>query len=134
MIGLLVVGHCRLAEELLAVAELIVGKIPNCTAICIGPEERVEEIGRKLEEAINNLDDGSGVLILTDLFGGTPTNVSLSFLQEKKVEVISGVNLPMLLKLSTARTDKSLNELARIGKEAGRENISIASEIMKKRV
>lgn len=134
MVGIVLVTHCGIAEEMLKVAEIIVGPIPNCQAVCIGPEESIDEIGRKLETAIKEADQGRGVLALTDLFGGTPSNVSLSFLQDKKVEVLSGVNLPMLLKISSSRGDKSLAEVAKLAKAAGRNNISLASEIMRKKV
>jgi PTS system mannose-specific IIA component len=134
MVGIIIVTHCNLADELFEAAELIVGKIPNCVPVSIDPNEGIDEIGKKVETAIESVDRGNGVLILTDLFGGTPSNVSLSFLQDKKVEVLSGVNLPMLLKLSTSRGDLELREAARMAKAAGKKNISLASEITNKRI
>ncbi len=134
MVGLIVVTHCSIADELVRAASMIVGEIPQCVTIGIGPEEKIEKIAERLEQALAAVDTGEGVLILTDLFGGTPSNVSLSFLQDKKVEVVSGINLPMILKLSLGRQGKDLREVAREAREAGRKNISVASEIMKKRV
>ena len=134
MVGIVIITHCQIADELVRAASLIVGEIPACIAISISPEEKLESIDERLEQAMLSVDQGDGILILTDLFGGTPSNVSLSFLQDKKVEVVSGVNLPMLLKISVAREGKELKEVAREAREAGRKNISVASEIMKKKV
>lgn len=134
MVGLVVVSHCQIAEELVKAASLIVGEIKGCVPIGIDPEEKLEKISERLEQALASVDEGEGVLVLTDLFGGTPSNVSLSFLQEKKVEVVSGVNLPMLLKVSIDRAGKDLKEVARLARDVGRKNISVASEILKKRV
>jgi len=134
MVGLVVITHLGIADELLKAAELILGKIPACIPIGIPAEEKLEKIAGRLDQALAQLDEGQGVVVLTDLFGGTPSNVSLSFLQEKKVEVVSGVNLPMLLKISVSRQGKDLKEVVRVARDAGRKNISVASEIMKKRV
>ena len=134
MVGLIVITHCRIAEELVKAAELILGQIPDCVPIGISANENLEKIGERLEKALAQVDKGEGAVILTDLFGGTPSNVSLSFLQENKIEVVSGVNLPMLLKISVGRQDKDLKEIVRTARDAGRKNISVASEIMKKRV
>jgi len=134
MVGVIIISHCKIAEELLKAAQVILGEIPSCIAIGIAPEEKLEKIAERLEQALAQVDEGEGVLILTDLFGGTPSNVSLSFLQEKKVEVVSGVNLPMVLKIGVGRHKKDLKEVVRIARDAGRKNISVASEIMKKRV
>jgi PTS system mannose-specific IIA component len=134
MVGIVVVTHCRLADELLAAAELIVGKVPQCVAISIDPGEGIAQIGQKVEDAIATVDTGQGVLILTDLFGGTPSNVSLSFLKEKKVEVLSGVNLPILIKLCTSRGEQDLREVAKMARAAGKKNISLGSEILKKKI
>ena len=134
MVGIVVVTHCRLADELLAAAELIVGKVPQCVAVSIDPGEGIAQIGRKVEDAIAAVEGGRGVLILTDLFGGTPSNVSLSFLKEKKVEVLSGVNLPILIKLCTGRGEQELREVAKMARAAGKKNISLGSEILKKKI
>jgi len=134
MVGLIVITHCQIAEELVKAAELILGDIPACVPIGIAADEKLEKIAERVETALSKVNESEGVIILTDLFGGTPSNVSLSFLQEQKVEVVSGVNLPMLLKISVSRQGKNLKEIIRIARDAGRKNISVASEIMKKRV
>ena len=134
MVGIIIVAHLRLGEELLAVAELILGKLKHFEAVSINPTEGVEEIKEKISEAIRKVDRGKGVLILTDMFGGTPSNISLSFLEEWKIEVITGVNLPMLLKLSTYEGEENLAELAKFIKTYGQKNINLASEILKKNV
>ena len=134
MVGIVVVTHCRLADELLAAAELIVGKVPKCVAVSIDPGEGIARIGQKVEDAIAAVEGSQGVLILTDLFGGTPSNVSLSFLKEKKVEVLSGVNLPILIKLCTGRGEQELREVAKMARTAGKKNISLGSEILKKKI
>jgi PTS system mannose-specific IIA component len=134
MVGIIIVTHLRLGEELLAVAELILGKLKHFEAVSINPTEGVEEITDKISEAIRKVDSGKGVLILTDMFGGTPSNISLSFLEEWKIEVITGVNLPMLLKLSTYEGEENLAELAKFIKTYGQKNINLASEILKKNV
>jgi PTS system mannose-specific IIA component len=134
MVGIIIVTHLRLGEELLAVAELILGKLKQFEAVSIDPKEGVEEITEKISEAVRKVDRGKGVLILTDMFGGTPSNISLSFLEEWKIEVITGVNLPMLLKLSTYEEERDLAELAEFIKTYGQKNINLASEILKKNV
>jgi PTS system mannose-specific IIA component len=134
MVGIVIVTHLRLGEELLAVAELIVGKLKQFEAVSINPTEEVEEMREKISAAIRKVDGGKGVLILTDMFGGTPSNISLSFLEEWKIEVITGVNLPMLLKLSTYEGEEDLAELAEFIKTYGQKNINLASEILKKNV
>jgi len=132
MVGIVIVTHLKLGEELLAVAELIVGKPEQFQAVSINPKDGVEEIKEKISEAIRRVDRGKGILILTDMFGGTPSNICLSFLEEWKIEVITGVNLPMLLKLSTYEEEKDLDELAEFIKTYGQKNINLASEILKK--
>jgi PTS system mannose-specific IIA component len=134
MVGIVIITHLRLGEELLAVVQLIVGKLKQFEAVSIDPTEEVEEIREKISAAIRKVDRGKGVLILTDMFGGTPSNISLSFLEEWKIEVITGVNLPMLLKLSTYEGEKDLAELAEFIKTYGQKNINLASEILKKNV
>ena len=134
MVGIVIVTHLKLGEELLAVAELIVGKLKQFQAVSINPKEGVEEIKERISEAIRRVDKGKGILILTDMFGGTPSNICLSFLGEWKIEVITGVNLPMLLKLSTYEGEGDLVELAQFIKTYGQKNINLASEILKKNV
>jgi len=134
MIGVVVVGHCRLPEELISAAELIVGKLKGFQGVSIGPSSNPDEIRDRIAGAIRKVDSGSGVLILTDMFGGTPSTISFSFLEENRIEVVTGVNLPMLLKLSTSGTEMALRELAQFIKGYGQKNINIASEILSKNV
>jgi mannose PTS system EIIA component len=135
MAGVVVVTHCHLAEELIAAAELVVGEdLKQFQPVSINPKEGSEEIREKIISAIRKVDEGKGVLILTDMYGGTPSNISLSFLEEKKIEVITGVNLPMLLKLATYQDDMDLETLAVFITDYGQRNINLASEVLKKRV
>jgi len=134
MVGVVVVTHGNLSRDLLEVTELIVGACPNIVPVTIAPEEGISDIAKKVESAIKDADKGTGTLILTDLFGGTPSNVSLSFLEENKVEVLSGVNLPMMIKIATHSEHSGLKELSKLAKNAGKKNISLASEIMRKKV
>jgi PTS system mannose-specific IIA component len=135
MIGVVIVTHCRLAEELIAAARLVVGEeLKQFQPVSIGPTEGTEDIRGKIIGAIRKVDEGQGVLILTDMYGGTPSNISLSFLEEKKIEVITGVNLPMLLKLATHPNEMDLEKLAVFITEYGQRNINLASEVLKKRV
>jgi mannose PTS system EIIA component len=132
MIGLLVVTHRGLAAELIATAELIVGKIENCVGLSIDPLLPVEDLRRQLTKAIEEVNLGDGVIVLTDMFGGTPSNLSLSFLNQKGIEVVTGVNLPMLIKLAGGREKAKVDELAQFIKNYGRRSISLASEILTK--
>jgi PTS system mannose-specific IIA component len=135
MIGVVIVTHCRLAEELIAAARLVVGEeLKQFQPVAIGPSEGTEDIREKIIGAIRKVDEGQGVLILTDMYGGTPSNISLSFLEERKIEVITGVNLPMLLKLATHHNDMDLEKLAVFITDYGQRNINLASEVLKKRV
>ena len=135
MVGVVVVTHCHLAEELIAAAKLVVGEeLKQFQPVSIDPKEGSEEIREKIIAAIRKVDKGQGVLILTDMYGGTPSNISLSFLAEKKIEVITGVNLPMLLKLATYSSDMDLETLAVFITDYGQRNITLASEVLKKRV
>ncbi len=135
MVGVVVVTHCRLGEELIAAAQLVVGEeLKNFQSVSIDPKEDTEEIREKIIAAIRKVESGGGVLILTDMYGGTPSNISLSFLEEKKIEVITGVNLPMLLKLATYQDDMDLESLAAFITDYGQKNINLASEVLKKKV
>lgn len=134
MVGILVVTHRRLAEELIATAELIVGKIDGCVGLSLDPDLPVDDLRRQIDEAMAEVNDGDGVIVLTDMFGGTPSNLSLSFLNQERVEVVTGVNLPMLLKLSHSREEPRVDELARLIKDHGRRSISLASEILDQEV
>ena len=128
--GLLVVTHGRLAEELVHAAQTIVGAHEAFEAVTIGWHDDPGEARGRIEGAIRRVDRGGGVLVLTDMFGGTPTNLALSFLEPGRVEVITGVNLPMLIKLATLAESKSLEDLAAFIKQYGQRNISVASELL----
>jgi PTS system mannose-specific IIA component len=130
MTGVLVVAHYRLGEELLQALRLIVPESRGFAAVSVEPKQSVEEMRAAIAEAIDRVDEGAGVLILTDMFGGTPSNIALSFLGERKIEVVTGVNLPMLIKLATSRKEQPLDELARFIKGYGQRNISLASELL----
>ena len=135
MVGVVIVTHCHLAEELIAAAQLVVGEeLRQFQPVSIDPKEGSEEIREKIIAAIRKVDRGQGVLILTDMYGGTPSNISLSFLEERKIEVITGVNLPMLLKLATYKNEMSFEELAFFITDYGQRNINLASEVLKTRV
>ncbi len=133
LIGVIAISHCKLAEEMLKVAEMIVGPLRNCKAICFGPEQPVDELIKLLRDTLKEVDRGKGVLILTDLFGGTPANISLSFLGPG-VEVVCGMNLPMLIKLAGCRGGHSLQETAALVKEYGQRHITLASEVLSRSV
>ena len=130
MIGIVVVAHFNLAREMVAATELIVGKQERFAYVDIFPDEEVDKIKKKLTEALKSVDSGEGAIILTDMFGGTPSNISLSFLQEGKVEVVTGTNLPMLIKLVTYRQGKSLSELASFIASYGKKNIYLATDVL----
>ncbi len=134
MIGVLITTHGNLGSELIKAAELIRGRMKGIIPISVDQTKGVEDLRKEISTAIKKLDQGQGVLILTDLFGGTPSNISLSFIKEGKVEVITGINLPMLLKLPDIREGMSLNEFAQNIKDYGIKNISLASEILSKKV
>ena len=132
MIGVVIVGHCNLAEELLSVVKLIAGEVENFTAVSFDLQKPPDDSLKKVSDAVKKVDDGDGVLILTDMFGGTPSNLSLSFLEAGRVEVLTGVNLPILIRLITLRENgHKLKALAKDLKSYGRKNICIASEILK---
>ena len=133
MVGVVLVTHPHLGEEFIRSAEMICGKMLRILAVIIDTRKEVEELRRGIAEAIKKVDEGDGVLILTDMFGGTPSNMSLAFLQENRVEVLTGLNLPMMIKLSNCREERRLKELARMVKEAGQKNINLASEILQKK-
>ncbi|MBP1719338.1 MAG: pts system fructose component [Deltaproteobacteria bacterium] len=133
MVGVVLVTHPHLGEEFIRSAEMICGKMLRILTVNIDTRKEVEELRRGIAEAIKKVDEGDGVLILTDMFGGTPSNMSLAFLQEDRVEVLTGLNLPMMIKLSNCREERRLKELARMVKEAGQKNINLASEILQKK-
>ncbi|HVN23842.1 MAG TPA: PTS sugar transporter subunit IIA [Syntrophorhabdales bacterium] len=131
MIGIIVVAHFNLAREMVAATELIVGKQEQFTYVDIFPDEDVEAIKGRVVAALKSVNAGKGVIILTDMFGGTPSNISLSFLEAGKVEVVTGVNLPMLIKLVTYRKDKTLAELAEFISGYGKRNIYVATDVLR---
>jgi PTS system mannose-specific IIA component len=133
MVGVLIVTHGNLGRELINAAEMIKGRLDGVVFVSVDSVKGVEDLKKEITTAIKRVDTGDGVMILTDLFGGTPSNISLSFLREGKVEVVTGVNLPMLLKLD-ARNEKKLLEFAAFIRDYGRKNIYLASEVLHKDV
>jgi PTS system mannose-specific IIA component len=134
MIGIVIVTHCNLGQELIRSAEFIVGRLGQAKAVSLNPEDQVEAPHGKIAKAIEKVDIGDGVILLTDMFGGTPSNISLTFLADEKVEVVTGANLPMLIDLASKREGKSLNQVAREIKDYGLRSIALAGEILKKEV
>ena len=130
MIGLILVTHGRLAEEFLVALEHVVGPQKNIATVCIGPRDDMEGRRKEIATAIKQVDDGKGVIILTDLFGGTPSNLSISLLDAGSVEVIAGVNLPMLIRLDSARKNMNVREAVAAAREAGRKYINVASRVL----
>jgi len=130
--GLLVVTHGRLAEELVAAARRIVGDLPRLAAVVLDWDDDVSDARRRIEQAIKALGGDGRALILTDMFGGTPSNVALSFLEDGKVDVVSGVNLPMLIKFANLRTVDAFDETVRRIAQQGRDAIQVASEVLEK--
>jgi len=133
MVGLVVATHGQLAEELIRTASGIVGPLERCEALSISAASSMEEARERLRQAIERVDGGEGVLILTDMFGGTPANLALTFLDDR-IEVVTGVNLPMLLKLATGRAERlALRPLAELVSGYGQKNITLASELLRTR-
>lgn len=130
MIGLVVVSHGHLAQEFRAAVEHVVGPQDRFETISIGPDDDVEQRRSEILEAIARADSGSGVVVLTDMFGGTPSNLAISVMESAPVEVLAGVNLPMLIKLVSIRGDTPLADAVRAASDAGRKYISVASEIL----
>lgn len=130
MIGLLIVTHCDLGSELLKATEFIVGRIDAVKTISITQSLESDQIRENIGEKISTLNKGKGVLILTDMFGGTPSNLSLSFLKEEKVEVLTGVNLPMIIAFVQHRSSLNLKELAEKAQKAGKAGISVAGNLL----
>ena len=131
MIGVVVVTHGQLATELVNAAEAIVGELPRFAAVSIGWHEDTEDARNEIAQAIARVDDGTGVMILTDMFGGTPSNLAMTFLAEGRVEVITGVNLPMLIKLVNVPQPSDLLAVARDMREHGRNAIWVASDLLR---
>jgi len=134
MVGAVIVTHGRLARELLDATERIVGRTEGIAAVSIDWDDDVAVARRQIQETIETVDSGGGVLIFTDMFGGTPTNVSLAFLEQDKVEIITGVNLPMLIKLTSLQNaSESLLGIAQQVRERGQKSVYVASEILSSR-
>jgi len=129
-IGVVIITHGNLGAEFVRSLQEIVPDAPVFYAVTIGLEQTADEMRSKIADTVKTANVGSGVLILTDMFGGTPSNISLSFLEEQQIEVVTGVNLPMVIKLATLRKERSLDELARFIRDYGQRNISVASELL----
>jgi PTS system mannose-specific IIA component len=130
MIGLILVTHGRLAEEFVRAMEHVVGAQADIATVCIGPNDDMEARRLEISDSIVRVDSGMGVVILTDLFGGTPSNLAISLLERGKTEVIAGINLPMLIRLAGARKDMALSAAATAARDAGRNYITVASEFL----
>jgi mannose PTS system EIIA component len=130
MIGLVLVTHGRLAAEFIHAVEHVVGKQEQIESICIGPDDKMDIRRADIADAAARVNTGEGVIILTDMFGGTPSNLAISLLEEGKVEVVAGLNLPMLVKLARVRRDCNLHKAAAAAQDAGRKYINIASQVL----
>ena len=130
LIGALVVTHGQLGQELLAAAEMIVGEISHIVPVSIGWHDDVNGSKKDIEQTVESINQGRGVIILTDMFGGTPSNISLSLLSKGQLEIVTGVNLPMIIRLANQNGNESLEQLAAGVREQGQRHISIASELL----
>lgn len=130
MIGLVLVTHGRLAEEMTSALEHVVGPQSNIASVCIGPDDDMERRRADIMESVAKVDDGDGVVLLTDMFGGTPSNLAISIMEKAKVEVIAGVNLPLLVKLASVRETENLADAVEAAQKAGRKYINIASQLL----
>ena len=130
MIGIILVTHGRLAEEFVSAMEHVVGQQTAVATICIGPNDDMERRRKDIARAIEDVDTGKGAIMLTDLFGGTPSNLAISLMEAGRTEVIAGINLPMLIRLAGARKDMPLQKAAQAAREAGRNYITMASEFL----
>ena len=130
MIGVVLVTHGNLAKEFVDALEHIVGPQTNMAAICIGCDDDMEKRRKEIIDSVAKVDDGAGVVLLTDMFGGTPSNLAISVLDQGRVEVIAGVNLPMLIKLASLRDSESLTSVVTQAQQAGRKYINVASQLL----
>ena len=130
MIGMVLVTHGELATEFIAALEHVVGPQTNVRAVCIGPDDDMEQRRKEILDGIAEVDDGDGAVLLTDMFGGTPSNLAISVMDNAKVEVIAGINLPMLIKLASTREGGDLTETVAAAQEAGRKYINVASALL----
>jgi mannose PTS system EIIA component len=133
MIGILIVTHKELAEALMGVWDLILGRQEGVAAVSLDPSAPPEVSRQQIQRGLSQVNNGNGVIILTDMLGGTPSNLTLSFLQEGKVEVVTGVNVPMLMKLAYLRDQLNLQEVALALKDSGQKGITVASEVLHKK-
>ena len=131
MIGIVIVTHGRLAEEFISVLEHVVGPQKNIAAVCMSPDDELDAKRKEILSRIGEVDSGAGVLLLTDMFGGTPSNLALSVIEDSKVEAIAGINLPLLIKLAKIRHAEPLAQAALAAQEAGRKYISAATALLK---
>jgi PTS system mannose-specific IIA component len=132
MIGLVLVTHGRLAEEFKSALEHVVGPQEAVAAVSIGPDDDMEARRNDIIREVEAVDDGAGVVILTDMFGGTPSNLAISVMQDRNIEVIAGLNLPMLVKLARIRGETEMREAVRHAQEAGRKYINVANDVLGK--
>lgn len=130
MIGMILVTHGKLAEEFVHAMQHVVGRQDGIATVCIGPHDDMERRRREIADAITKVDTGEGAIILTDLFGGTPSNLAISLMKAGHIEVIAGINLPMLIRLSKARQCMSVRDAAIAARDAGRNYITMASEYL----
>ncbi len=130
MIGVVLVTHGRLAQEFIDALEHVVGPQQSIVAVCIGPDDDMEQRRREIVESVAAVDGGQGVVLLTDMFGGTPSNLAISVLDQGRIEVVAGVNLPMLIKLASVRDENSLTTAIAEAQEAGRKYINVASQLL----
>ncbi|ASG21660.1 MULTISPECIES: PTS sugar transporter subunit IIA [Nitrospirillum] len=130
MIGMVLVTHGRLAEEFILALQHVVGEQAQVRAVCIGPEDDMEQRREDILAKVAECDTGDGVVVLTDMFGGTPSNLAISTMDRAKVEVIAGVNLPLLIKLASVRKTESLESAVQAAREAGRKYINVASSLL----
>jgi len=130
MIGMVLVTHGRLATELIAALEHVVGPQDDIAAVCIGPDDDMEQRRSEILQRASEVDSGAGTVVLTDMFGGTPSNLAISIMDKANVEIIAGVNLPMLIKLASVRSEDDLAGAVASAQEAGRKYINIASQLL----
>ena len=130
MIGLVLVTHGNLANEFVAAMQHVVGPQENVATVCIGPEDDMESRRQEILNKVGEVDNGSGAIVLTDLFGGTPSNLAISIMDKARVEILAGVNLPMLIKIAWLRKEKNLKETVLGAQEAGKKYINVASQIL----
>lgn len=130
MIGLVLVTHGRLADEFLAVMEHVVGKQEQIATVCIEAEDNMEQRRQDILDAIDAVNDGKGVIVVTDMFGGTPSNLAISIIDQRPIEVLAGANVPMLVKLASSRTQMALKDAVEQGRDAGQKYINVASQLL----